>query len=70
MSTDNLSHVWFKVTDLEVASGEGSWVVTTAGDRYLDTYYSDAWLAAGGYDVAPHVERFERACATGRWTPA
>jgi 4-aminobutyrate aminotransferase len=36
MNADNLSHVWFKVTDLEVASGEGSWVTTTAGDRYLD----------------------------------
>ncbi len=36
MSADNLSHVWFKVTDLEVASGDGSWVVTTDGDRYLD----------------------------------
>jgi hypothetical protein len=36
MSADNLSHVWFKVTDLEVASGEGSWVTTTDGDRYLD----------------------------------
>jgi 4-aminobutyrate aminotransferase len=36
MTPDNLSHVWFKVTDLEVASGEGSWVTTTAGDRYLD----------------------------------
>ncbi len=36
MSIDHLSHVWFKVTDLDVASGEGSWVVTTSGDRYLD----------------------------------
>jgi 4-aminobutyrate aminotransferase len=36
MSADHLSHVWFKVTDLEVATGEGSWVVTTSGDRYLD----------------------------------
>ena len=55
------------------ARGEAGAIVTLAcdaGDRYLDTYYSDAWLAAGGYDVAPHVERFERACATGRWTPA
>ena len=54
------------------ARGEAGAIVTLAcdaGDRYLDTYYSDAWLAAGGYDVAPHVERFERACATGRWTP-
>jgi 4-aminobutyrate aminotransferase len=36
MIPDNLSHVWFKVTNLEVASGDGSWVTTTSGDRYLD----------------------------------
>lgn len=32
----NLSNVWFKVTDLEVESGQGSWVTTTDGQRYLD----------------------------------
>jgi 4-aminobutyrate aminotransferase len=31
-----LAPVWFRVTDLEVASGHGSWVVTTDGDEYLD----------------------------------
>lgn len=31
-----LADVWFKMTDLEVARGEGSWVYTVAGDRYLD----------------------------------
>lgn len=35
-STANLSNVWFKVTDLEIATGAGSWVTTTTGDRYLD----------------------------------
>ncbi len=34
--TENLSNVWFKVTDLEIATGEGSWVTTTDGERYLD----------------------------------
>jgi len=34
--TTNLSSVWFKVTDLEIASGSGSWVTTTSGDHYLD----------------------------------
>lgn len=34
--TQNLSNVWFKVTDLEIATGEGSWVTTTDGDRFLD----------------------------------
>jgi len=35
-NTENLSNVWFKVTDLEIASSEGSWVTSTDGDRYLD----------------------------------
>ncbi len=33
---NHLSNVWFKVTDLTVASGQGAWVTTTDGDRYLD----------------------------------
>ena len=34
--TTHLSSAWFQVTDLQVASGEGCWVTTVAGDRYLD----------------------------------
>ena len=54
-----------------VERGESGSIVTLAcdgGDRYLDTYYQDAWLKANGYDVAPHVTRLERAVATGRWS--
>lgn len=36
MATSHLAPVWYKVTDLEVVSGAGSWVTTTGGDRYLD----------------------------------
>lgn len=32
----HLAPVWFKLTDLEVSSGHGSWVVTTGGEEYLD----------------------------------
>ena len=32
----HLSNVWFSVTDLQVASGQGCRVTTTDGDRYLD----------------------------------
>lgn len=39
-----------------------------AGDRYLDTYYDDRWLAANGYDIGPSIARLSDACATGRWT--
>jgi len=53
------------------ARGEQGSIVTLAcdpGERYLDTYYSDAWLAANGYDVAPYRAQVEQACASGRWT--
>jgi 4-aminobutyrate aminotransferase len=32
----HLAPVWSKVTDLQVVSGNGSWVTTTDGARYLD----------------------------------
>jgi 4-aminobutyrate aminotransferase len=32
----HLAPVWFQVSGLEVASGHGSWVVTTDGTEYLD----------------------------------
>ena len=34
--SSHLSDVWFSVTPLQVASGRGCWVTTTAGDEYLD----------------------------------
>jgi 4-aminobutyrate aminotransferase len=32
----HVSDVWFRVTDLEVASGQGCVITTTTGDEYLD----------------------------------
>jgi 4-aminobutyrate aminotransferase len=32
----HLADVWFTLTDLQVVSGEGAWVTTVGGDRYLD----------------------------------
>ena len=28
--------VWSRITNIEVVRGEGSWLITTDGDRYLD----------------------------------
>ena len=53
MNADNLSHVWFKVTDLEVATGDGSWVTTTAGERFLDFSGGIAVTSTG--HCHPHV---------------
>ncbi|MBS1836251.1 MAG: aminotransferase class III-fold pyridoxal phosphate-dependent enzyme [Actinobacteria bacterium] len=35
-SRSHLAPVWFQVTDLQVASGEGCWITTVDGQRYLD----------------------------------
>ena len=43
------------------AAGERGSIVTLAcdaGDRYLGTYYSQAWLAEHGYNIAPTVEEY------------
>ncbi len=53
------------------AAGESGAIVTLAcdpGDRYLDSYYSDPWLAANGHDIGPWTARLQAACAQGRWT--
>jgi cysteine synthase A len=50
--------------------GEAGSIVTLAcdgGERYLDTYYDDAWLQAQGHDVAPWVARLQAACDSGTW---
>jgi len=50
--------------------GQVGSIVTMAcdpGERYLDTYYSDAWLAKAGYDIAPYEEQIRQAIETGRW---
>ena len=44
----NLAPVWFQVTDLEVESGHGSWVVTTEGVEYLD-FSSGIAVASTGH---------------------
>lgn len=35
------------------------------GDRYLDRYYSDAWLEAEGLDIGPYLDRLRTFLATG-----
>ncbi|WP_245699749.1 PLP-dependent cysteine synthase family protein [Streptomyces roseifaciens] len=37
------------------------------GERYLDTYYSDAWLAEQGLDIGPYAAAITTFLATGRW---
>ena len=39
------------------------------GERYAETLFDPAWLAARGVDVAPARAVLERCVATGAWTP-
>jgi cysteine synthase A len=53
-----------------IAAGETGSVVTLlcdGGERYADTYYSDAWVAAQGLDLTPHRATVDRFLATGEW---
>ena len=52
------------------AAGETGSIVMVAGDsgdRYLDTYYDDAWLAANGYDIAPYLAQLDATYSTCVW---
>jgi len=67
--TPNLSNVWFKVTDLDVATGQGSWITTTSGKHYLDFTGGIAVTATGHCHpkvvaaIARQAERFIHAQA-------
>ncbi|GAA3717431.1 PLP-dependent cysteine synthase family protein [Streptomyces tremellae] len=53
-----------------IARGEQGSVVTLicdAGDRYLDKYYSDSWLAEQGLDIAPYTATLDHFLRHGSW---
>ncbi|RAG80611.1 PLP-dependent cysteine synthase family protein [Streptacidiphilus pinicola] len=58
------------VAEMREAGEQGSVValICDPGDRYLDKYYSDAWLAEQGLDIAPYLAVLEKVLATGVWT--
>jgi cysteine synthase A len=57
------------VAEMQERGQEGSVVtlICDSGDRYGDTYYSDAWLSGNGIEIAPHLETLERFHETGEW---
>ncbi|SEE28520.1 cysteine synthase A [Streptomyces sp. 2131.1] len=60
----------FKLIAEMVAQGARGSVVTLIcdpGDRYLDKYYSDSWLAAQGLDIAPYTRTIDHFLVTGNW---
>ncbi|MDJ0342352.1 PLP-dependent cysteine synthase family protein [Streptomyces sp. H10-C2] len=55
------------ISDMRAAGEQGSVVglLCDPGERYLEKYYSDDWLAAQGIDITPYTERLEHFLATG-----
>ncbi len=54
-----------------LAAGRAGSVVTLLcdpGDRYLDKYYSDAWLASEGLDITPYATAIDTFLTTGTWS--
>ena len=49
--------------DMRAAGEHGSVVslICDSGERYGDTYYSDEWVAAQGWDLAPWLAELEAA---------
>ena len=55
------------------AQGESGSIVMLAcdsGDRYLDTYYDDGWMASHGHDLTAHLRALDAVCQTGIWFDA
>ncbi|WP_037571060.1 PLP-dependent cysteine synthase family protein [Phaeacidiphilus oryzae] len=43
-------------------------LICDPGDRYLDKYYSDEWVAAQGLDLEPYAEVIRDFLKTGEWS--
>jgi cysteine synthase A len=66
------TNLWgaFQLVAEMLAAGRTGSVVTLlcdGGERYAHTYYSDAWLADQGLDLAPHAATLEEFARTGGW---
>lgn len=57
----NLFATFQIMSELKSQDQEGSIVsmICDGGERYLDTYYNDAWLESKGFDIAPHLKKLE-----------
>ena len=47
------------------AAGSLVTLICDGGERYADTYYSDAWLAEKGLDIEPHIGMLEEFLSGG-----
>ncbi|MFN8016338.1 MAG: aminotransferase class III-fold pyridoxal phosphate-dependent enzyme [Acidimicrobiia bacterium] len=60
--TGNLAPVWFHVTDLQVEKGQGCWVYTTDGNKYLD-FTSGIAVTSTGHCHPKIVEAIQKQSA-------
>jgi cysteine synthase A len=58
------------IAEMRAAGRTGSVVtlICDGGERYADTYYSDAWVADQRMDLAPHLSTIETFFAAGTWS--
>jgi cysteine synthase len=52
---------------VEDRTGSVVTLICDGGERYADTYYSDAWVAGQGLDLAPHLATIDRFLREGVW---
>lgn len=60
----------FKIVSEMLAAGRTGSVVTLLcdpGDRYLDKYYSDAWVTGQGLDITPYAVTIDTFLTAGTW---
>jgi cysteine synthase A len=68
----NLCGAFALIAEMLAAGQRGSVVtlICDGGERYADTYYSDAWVAAQGLVLAPHLAAIDAFLAKGVWQSA
>lgn len=67
----NLVGAFELIAELARRGEKGSVVMLLCdgGERYLNTYYCDDWLAEHGYALRSHLERLRHMYRTGEWLP-
>jgi cysteine synthase A len=57
------------IAELNAAGESGSVVsmLCDGGERYLDSYYNDAWLKQRGFDLSPYRTQLDNFYANGKF---
>ncbi len=65
----NLWGVFQIAAEMHRAGTSGSIVtlICDSGERYLETYFNDAWLAEHGFEISPQLDQLREFHRSGRW---